>query len=238
MFSPAVVLLPLLGRWVWRTGKLRAVIATLLFALITVLVYLPFAGAGGRLFSGLATYAADWRINDSLFSIFAWLASVLVGKEAAYRVDLAGGAIVAAGPVYLLVAKLFAALVLLGLLIYCLLRRHRNGDRSQVHDMFVLMGGLFLVSPVQDPWYLCWIVPFLVIFPYRSWILLTGLQVFYYLAFAMQNNAAYAFFPPLGIEVETWTRVILLAEYLPFYALLTWELLSTNRYPRGRIAAT
>jgi len=75
------------------------------------------------------------------------------------------------------------------------------------------MALVFLVSPVQNPWYLCWVVPFLCIFPWRAGILLTGLVGLYYLDFYFDYQ-----------DINHYAPWIPWFEYIPFYLFLAWEL--------------
>jgi hypothetical protein len=70
------------------------------------------------------------------------------------------------------------------------------------------MAGLFILNPVGDPWYFTWVIPFLCIFPYKSWILLSGLLVFSYINFRMDLVLVYWEF--MDIPAVSW------AIYLPF----------------------
>ena len=83
---------------------------------------------------------------------------------------------------------------------------------STLRDVFIIMALVFLLSPVQNPWYLCWVLPFLCIFPWRSWILLTGLVGLYYLEFYFDYQDMRQYIP--------WIPWF---EYLPFYLLLAVE---------------
>jgi hypothetical protein len=80
---------------------------------------------------------------------------------------------------------------------------------------------VFLLSPVQNPWYLCWVVPFLCIFPTRSWIALTGLVGLYYLDFYFDYQ-----------EMSAFGKWIPWVEYLPFYFLLALELWKNQNQKR------
>jgi len=121
----SVLLLPSILR---RTGKLYAV----LFAAVVALSYLPFLGAGRRLFKGVSDYAAGWEGNDSLFR----------------PIRLAGNS----KPQ----AELVAAVLLLILVAYALRRRLKPTSAS-----LVLISALLFLSPNAFPWYFTWIVPFL-----------------------------------------------------------------------------
>lgn len=75
---------------------------------------------------------------------------------------------------------------------------------------FFILGALLLLSPITHVWYFSWIVPFLVLMPHPAWLLLTGLQAFYYTAW-MQAVAGRGWFQPAWAWWVTW---------LPFAALL------------------
>jgi rSAM/selenodomain-associated transferase 2 len=45
---------------------------------------------------------------------------------------------------------------------------------------FLLLAGLLLVTPVTHYWYFGWLVPFLAIQPQPAWLLMSGLQAFYF----------------------------------------------------------
>ncbi|CCQ90136.1 hypothetical protein NITGR_250049 [Nitrospina gracilis 3/211] len=74
------------------------------------------------------------------------------------------------------------------------------------------MGLVFLLSPVQNPWYLIWVVPYLCFFPWRSWVLLTGLLGFYYLDFYFEYQDMKPLIP--------W---IVWIEFTPFYLAFVYE---------------
>ena len=70
--------------------------------------------------------------------------------------------------------------------------------------------GLFLLSPVGNPWYFVCLVPFLAVFPLRSWLLLSGLLSLYYVSFYFLYRG----------RLETFHVWL---EYVPFYGMLAWE---------------
>ncbi|PIP72380.1 MAG: hypothetical protein COW89_06695, partial [Nitrospinae bacterium CG22_combo_CG10-13_8_21_14_all_47_10] len=76
-------------------------------------------------------------------------------------------------PLPIFLSKIAVALVLIGILF----RLQYKGASllaqpiEFVRGLFWVMALVFLLSPVQNPWYLCWVVPFLCVFPQRSWII-------------------------------------------------------------------
>jgi alpha-1,6-mannosyltransferase len=106
--------------------------------------YLPFLGAGGRLFRGLSDFAAKWEGNDSLFRLF-----------------LAAGNTVRQ-------AQFVAGILLVMLIAYVL------KDRMDIfRACLVTVAGVLFLSSNAFPWYFTWIVPFLCFCPSPGLLLLT-----------------------------------------------------------------
>ena len=194
-----VVLLPLFVWHVWqRYGFGRAGGGLALTGLVITGGYAPFAAAGSGLWQGFVTFAEHWQTNNFVFPVLQqmvadrWLANGLVAG------CLVGAVCVA-------------------------LRRNREGnDVRFLHGCFFVMGTLLLLSPVGNPWYFMWVMPFVCLFPRASWLLLSGLLGLYYTAFYFLYHG----------EPETFRWMVWL-EYLPFYAVLAWEAWRTQM---GRIS--
>jgi hypothetical protein len=127
-----VLLLPVF----FREVKHRWYAYASLFGGVVILGYLPYLGAGQRLFKGLSDYAAGWEGNDSLFRL----------------IRLAGNSRPQAG--------LVAGVLALALVAYAVKKRMTPLGSS----LFVL-SGLLLLSPNAFPWYFTWIIPFLCFYP-------------------------------------------------------------------------
>jgi hypothetical protein len=196
------------GRRNWNEAALQA----LLFAVTVFMFYLPFLDIGRAAFQGLQTYAVQWQRNDSVFALLLYFYRGILGLRAT-------GAYVIADDLGGLCAKLTAGAILFGAMLG--LARRGNGDALQpVRASFVMIALAFILSPVQNPWYLCWVVPFLCFFPVRAWIFLTGLIGLYYLEFYFDYQEARQYIP--------W---VVWVEYTPFYALLGWNLWRWKRVP-------
>ena len=177
-----------------------------LFLAVVVLGYLPFIGIGLQMFDGLKAFTLYWQSNDSIFAILVFVFKTVFAKftnETVFSNSL---------PVFL--SKLTVALVLIGVLLRLM---YKGGSLLEqpiefIRGIFWIMALVFLLSPVQNPWYLSWVVPFLCIFPERSWITLTGLVGLYYLDFYFDYQ-----------ELEKFSLWIPWVEYLPFYFLLSLE---------------
>ena len=184
-----VVLLPLFAFHAWRRyGLGKACGGLVLTSLVVACGYAPFVAAGSGLWQGFVTFAEHWQTNSFVFPLLhqmvtdRWLANGIVAG------CLAGAVWVA-------------------------LRWNREGnDVGFLRGCFFVMGTLLLLSPVGNPWYFLWVLPFVCLFPRVSWLLLSGLLGLYYTAFYFLYRG----------EPEMFRWVVWL-EYLPFYAVLAWE---------------
>jgi len=217
-----VILLPLFLKQRWKAEREEGespwsacTMAFWLFAAVIVIGYLPFIDIGQKMFEGLLTYTAWWQNNDSLFAIILWFYRSVIGLEPGAPVGFSSD-------LPSLVAKITVALILFSVLAFLFFRRGDEDDRAVLKNLFIMMALVFLFSPVQNPWYLCWVVPFLCIFPSRAWIMLTGLVGFYYLDFYFDYQDLQGYRP--------WIEWV---EYTPFYLLLGWEYWNKNRQGRA-----
>ncbi len=184
-----LLLLPLFA---WKTtaayGWKRALSGVGVVVTLIGAGYMPFLAAGHSLWQGTLTFAEQWQTNSLLFPLL----HMLVGDRWIANVLVVG--------------------ILIALSLALLYRKNLQDDRSFLHGIFTLLGALFLLSPVGDPWYYVWLTPFLCILPLLSWILLSGLLSLYYLSFYfMYHRMAEAF---------QW---VMWLEYAPFYGLLLYE---------------
>ena len=117
-------------------------------------------------------------------------------------------------------AKSIVALVILGTVAYLIIKKTPdvNSPRAWVRNIFIVIVLVFLLSPAQNPWYLCWTVPFLCVFRSRSLIFLTGLIGLYYLDF---------YFDYQGIT--QYSVLVPWLEYTPFYIYLVWEFVRSKK---------
>jgi hypothetical protein len=161
-----------------------------IFFLMVILCYIPFLSAGKKIFTSLRIYAEHWFFNASLYDIFVWmLCDTLIAK------------------------KICAALFLLlgiGLFVWFSRRMENERPLSLYRAGFTIMGAFLLLTPVVHPWYVCWIIPFLAIFPNRAWIFFSGAVFLSY--WVLKEYAV------TGVWKEQMT--IKLLQYVPFYCLL------------------
>ncbi|MFT7537897.1 MAG: alpha-1,6-mannosyltransferase [Lysobacterales bacterium] len=191
-----VVLFPILFQRKWfRKG--------LVFSTVMVIFYLPFiiwdnTGVSG-VFEGLHTYNRDWSYHSSVFDLVY------------YSLDGISKNFVET----LFPAKIIVGFMYLGFLSFLVFNRNREVI-DIVKKAFLAIAGLFIINPVCDPWYYCWVVPFLCLFHYRSWIWLSSLLMLSYLNF--HTDIPYVTTRFWNIKLIAWLT------YVPFYAMLGYEM--------------
>lgn len=177
----------------WLDPRPRAPLAWLPVA--AAAAYVPFAGAGPGLWSGLRTFAEKWRFNDSLYGlVYALLADPAPGWAWDDR------------------ALLAARWLCLGLLaLAAVVVATRCAD--PVRACLWLFGVQLLLAPTVHPWYALWLVPGLALSFEAPWVALSWLVFLAYEVLAGYRAT--------GLwEEAAWVRW---AEYGPVYALLAWS---------------
>lgn len=196
---------------------------TLLFLGVILIVYLPFLGAPEKTFAGLKAYATYWQKNDSIFSLLVYFYDDLLGLNTVGDFSIEDLEVYFSYDMATLLSKITVALALAAVVLFFSFKRGGAVSPSvRVNQIFIILALVFLLSPVQNPWYLTWVLPFLCVFPWRSWILLTGLIGLYYMDFYFiyQDQPQY----------KSWLPWI---EYAPFYLLLALEFWRKRRPPKN-----
>ncbi len=169
------------------------------------LCYLPFASIGTRIFEGLL-----YPINTSFFngSIFPAI------------VGLYDRLTLFANPGF--AAQVTVYLIYLAILLRMLFRSPATGADVSVYmrTSFLLVCAVLLLNRSFFPWYMMWVIPFLSFYRSRAWLLLSGTIFLSY--------AKYDSLPPPPYEgVDPLVSLLIdLAQYVPFYSLLVYELLA------------
>ncbi|MBI4180041.1 hypothetical protein HY522_11535 [bacterium] len=145
----AVVLAPIF----WRRIGLAGLIAA---GIVSVLSFVPFllmdtGGMAGisNTFSGFVTFGKEWKFNAGLFRVIEFA----VGTQ---------------------MAKFIGAAVILGLM--ALLARNKyDSPRRAARAILLLLFASLVLSPIVNPWYVTWIVPFLCLTISPAMLALTAL---------------------------------------------------------------
>lgn len=151
-----------------------------------------------EIFKGFMVYNENWSYNSS---IFAFIYAVM------YKISPS------------LVSSLFWVKLVCGLIylevlfhLYC---DDKRTDVALFKKCFFAVAALFIINPVGDPWYFCWVIPFLCVFRYRSWLLLSGLLILSYLNF----HSDYPFLDLKFFQIHILNYII----YVPFFISLIIE---------------
>ena len=173
--------------------------------IVIVAGYVPFFLMGNtaplQVFKGLFTYGREWAINGGVFEF-------IYAIVCAYDLNV--------GLSHEICSKIIVAIIYLSILFF-ISRKKIVDDKTFLYQVFLSIAFLFLLSPVGDPWYFCWVVPFLCFFPYRSFIILSWLLIFSYLSFGREFGLV--LLGPLELD-----RLVLF-QYVPFFILLFFEML-------------
>ena len=159
------------------------------------LPFLPFYGDGfGRIFSSILTFGKSYAFNGSIHALLRWL---LGGIH----------------PATILCNILFITMLLFGFR-YFHPGHNRRYQGDPVPGCFYTTGLLLLLAPTVHFWYISWIIPFLVLHPSRSWIVLC-------LTISASFMTHGIFYHTGKWEMPGWAYLM---EWLPFYLLLIAEI--------------
>lgn len=151
-------------------------------------LYLPFVLSGGTDMESFVVFAREWEFNSALFGLFS--ASLGIFET-----------------------KLVLGLGFAVLWISYSLRYRKNTERIPRGDW--LYGALLAVSPVINPWYLLWLLPFAAIFP-SVWAWTASLAVLASYVTGLNLND-YTMGP---YEQPVWARVL---EFAPILLALGYD---------------
>lgn len=188
-----ILLVPLLLRPLTRS-PLSAIAGACVVAAVVAGVLSPIWSQAAAMHDGFVAFGRYWRTNSAFFPVFedaiASIAAVIGHGESAWI--LARGAVGAA----LASLALWTA-------------------RAPVSDVGDLMGRiglitlwLFLLSPVQFPWYAIWTIPFAAFHPRLSLLAMTIFLPLYYSSFHFLARDAYTTFSG-AVVWAIWTPISL-----------------------------
>ncbi len=213
-FIPLISGIPLLINKFIRKG--------LLVLGISAVILIPFSLGGTLPLPGLYSYLNRWEFNGAIYQIinsffkwvnvreFEWMTAMLGGHLEIFYINTA------------FYYKMIAVIILL-VVIFDQINKLKpiagfRGIRF-IQTSYILTGTILLLTPTLYPWYLIWMIPFLIFQPNWSWLSFTFLiQLSYYVLKHYSINGNW--------EESVW---ILFLEYVPFYVLLMIEYLDKKR---------
>lgn len=159
-FYPAIILPAVL-----REKKLRG---CLLFAVILVLIYLPYLNVGNKVVGFLPQYLASPGESFNL-GLKAYLLKLLPHADPSVPTAVFAAILLAA-----------AAMVLI----------NRKGAGSALKFAYILSSLQIVLSVASlHPWYVIWIIPFLTLFPSPAWLYFSFAVFLSYLAYSSPGGA-------------------------------------------------
>jgi hypothetical protein len=195
---------------------------TILLIALCLLLVIPFIFNGVLPIPGLFSYINRWEFNGGIFHFVISIMNVFGVKEYQWMDLLISGHLETFYFSYSFYYKVFAVLILAAVL-FDQIKKLRSTELFQsinfIQRSFIITGGFLLLMPTLHPWYIIWIIPFLVFTPNWSWLLFTFLIQASY--FVLKDYALSSIW-----KESVW---ILLFEYVPFYTLLIWEYLDRRR---------
>jgi hypothetical protein len=213
-FYPLITAIPFLIKRFWT--KILFILSC--FALVT----LPFSLTGAMPMSGLLSYLNRWAFNNIFYVGFTEFLSALGMKiTEIFRAVINGRLEI----FYMSPAQIYKAIVLVILVMVIIdqmqkLRKTADFlNISYLQSSFFITGLMLLLTPTLHPWYLLWIIPFLIFVPNWSWLAFTLLiQLSYVVLIDYARDSIW--------EESIW---ILLAQYIPFILLLTYEYIDRRK---------
>ena len=214
----AVLLVPIVWR---RLGLLRGAIAA--FAAINVFAVhhgLFPAGAENRS-EVLKLFAIGWEYHCGLF--------LALRESIGFFTEDTTIPMKIGDEEMLVLVDGYYARIISGLCIVCVALWSAWKSRPSVEPArflercFLTLAALFLLGPLGFPWYFVWCVPLLPFVKRRTWLLLPGISVVYYLGFWYEYR--------YDVKGEGWLPYFDLAvalEFLIFFAVLGCEILATK----------
>lgn len=127
-----VVLLPFLAR---RAGRWR----TLIGCTLALVCWLPYFGAGTRLFDGLVAFSEGWQFNGGVFRLLTSALAVFAPRPQ-------------------LPARIVCGLAIASIL-WTLYRRDVRDPGAFADFTVVSLGAILIFSPAVMPWYVTWLLP-------------------------------------------------------------------------------
>ena len=213
-YNPLFMILPFLKK------RFLLKISIIFGSIISVLY--SFSQNGIIPTAGMITYVNRWEFNGFLYKTFLFVFDFLGGKSQSWFSFAYNGRVedfYIGGAFYY---KVVASIILLFIVIdqFKKLKMTENFKGVNYLQPVLFIGAaMFLMSPTLYPWYLIWLIPFLVFLPNWSWLFFTMLiQLSYYV---MQGYHTHRVWHELNI--------MLFFQYLPFYSLLIFEYLDKRK---------
>jgi len=213
-FFPLISTIPFLFNRLIRKSALLLILCSILL--------LPFGLNGILPLPGLFSYVNRWEFNGGLFQLSIYILDLLNIREYHWMAINFSGFLETFYFNYAFYYKICAAFFFVILCFDQLNKLRSTSDFRSINFVqrsFILTAGFLLLTPTLHPWYIIWIIPFLIFIPNWSWLIFTFLIQSSY--FVLKDYALSSLW-----QESVW---ILLFQYIPFYILLIWEYLDRRK---------
>ena len=182
---------------------------------------------------GLSAFMQRWRMNDFIFKVIhenlrrssrAWF--VIVPEAVRTRIVSSVMEVFSMEEpsATFAVARSLTVVVHLAIVAWLSVLAFRVSPRRLPGLAFLCIAWFWYLLPTQNPWYWIWAMPLLPFVRQRSWLLVAGLAVIYYLRFWLRDDFGDG--PVLGTSYsggQFFAYVVVWIEHLPVLLLLAWE---------------
>ncbi len=203
--TPFVLLVPLFFLQLRRRQWRQLAVALLLFGGASAGMLGVMTLGADEPFAGLKEFYDSWESNASIFALVRSRFEHGLLASGISADDAYAGACQNARDVLAFVYLIF-------LLLWW---RHVRDEHAALRCSTWVLLVMFLITPVGNPWYLLWLLPFMAVLRNPMVLLLMVMTSLYYLSFHILNQEL----PP---ETKTYLRLV---EYVPFYLGLCGYLL-------------
>ena len=170
-----------------------AILVALILVGVSLSVLYPQLAARFEPDTGIAAYSANWQTNSFLFGyIDDMFAVAFDDNDGTY-------------------ARMLVFMGILGLIFFKSLKVDLSKPETLTKSLLVVSASLFLLSPTGYPWYLIWIIPWLVLHPSPALLLLTVTLPLYDLRYPLSLGADGNLFDDLIVPIEFAPSVLWIA---------------------------
>lgn len=190
--------------------------------------------------TGLSAFAAQWQMNDFLFLLLfenltpdrgpdssrtAWFVVTPPDWRDEFVGSVSQATGLAPGRVPFLITRLITTAIFGALALWWAWRAASSTSATDwLMFAFLTVAWFWLLQPTQNPWYWTWALPLLPFARSRSWLLLSGLTLIYYLRFwCLYHSPDTAMFGTRYAGIDFFDFVGSWIEFGPWFILLGIE---------------
>jgi hypothetical protein len=164
-----------------------------LLSVFTVGLYLPFYNPEAHLFTALSNYSKHWYANDSIFFLLRLL----------WQNNWTG--------------RIVIAVIFAGIYGYA----YWKVSRVEIAGL-IAVGSFLILAPTFHPWYVLWIMPFLMVSFHPAWLWMTMANILYY-------HILIDYFEQGIWHENLWIKTII---HIPFWVLvlISWVNMRRRNY--------